>query len=296
MRLGLLPAFERAARFALHRRGFESRVVATRLGTLHAFDARGDGDLPITIVLHGIGSAATSFAPTLVGLKPHVRRVIAPDLPGHGFSPPVEGPATPGSVFESVKELLDTVVDEPMILVGNSLGGALALHYALDRPSRVRALVLVSPAGARMSQEEWSALLRAFRVASVAEARQLLRRIYARAPWYTTAFAADFHHTLKRPGIRDILDSATLEDLPGPERFRELTMPIMLVWGRSERVLPPSALEYFRLHLPAHTLVEEPVGFGHCPHIDDPIRFARRIVEFARSSLGPAQRTHPLSG
>lgn len=283
MRPGLLTAFERAARFALHRRGFQSRDVPTRLVKLHAFDARGDGELPTTVVLHGIGSAATSFAPTITGLKRHVRRIVAPDLPGHGFSPAPPARVTPRTLFESVKDLLDAVADEPMLLVGNSLGGALALRYALESPSRVGALVLVSPAGARIAEGEWTELVAAFRVESIADARRLLTRIYARAPWYMPAFAPDFRAVMRRPSIRDLLDSATLDDFPPPERLGELGMPVLLVWGRSERVLPSSALEYFRLHLPRHTVVEEPIGFGHCPHIDDPKGLVRRIVEFSRS-------------
>jgi hypothetical protein len=51
-------------------------------------------------------------------------------------------------------------------------------------------------------------------------------------------------------------------------------------WGQSERVLPPSALDYFRRHLPLQTLIEEPTGFGHSPHIDDPARLAAWIVDF----------------
>jgi pimeloyl-ACP methyl ester carboxylesterase len=55
----------------------------------------------------------------------------------------------------------------------------------------------------------------------------------------------------------------------------------MFVWGRSERILPPSALAYFRAHLPAHVEILEPEGFGHCPHLDNPKRLARAITEFA---------------
>ena len=47
--------------------------------------------------------------------------------------------------------------------------------------------------------------------------------------------------------------------------------------------LPATALAYFRANLPAHAVVEEPHGVGHCPHFDDPAAFAARIVAFARS-------------
>jgi pimeloyl-ACP methyl ester carboxylesterase len=127
--------------------------------------------------------------------------------------------------------------------------------------------------------------VRAFRIESSAQARRLLAQLYHRVPWYVPAIAPGFRDVMKRRAIRDILDTATIEDLPLPERLRALPMPVLLLWGRSERILPPSSLMYFRRHLPPHALVEEPVGFGHCPHFDDPGRLARRVVEFARHTL-----------
>jgi pimeloyl-ACP methyl ester carboxylesterase len=280
MKPALLPAIERASRYALNRRGFESRSVRTDMARLHAYDAAGFGSLPPTAVLHGIGSGATSFGPTLARLRPHVRRIVALDLPGHGFSAAPTSQLTPEALFSSVRSALDHLMGEPMVLVGNSLGGAVAIRYALDRPEKVAALVLVSPAGARTTQEEWRELVQSFRIESSMDARRLLARLYHRIPWYMPAIAPSFRDMMKRRAIRDILDTATLEDLPAPERLGELAMPVLLLWGRSERVLPPSYLDYFRRNLPPHTVVEEPAGFGHCPHFDDPGRLADRIAEF----------------
>jgi pimeloyl-ACP methyl ester carboxylesterase len=61
-------------------------------------------------------------------------------------------------------------------------------------------------------------------------------------------------------------------------------MPILLLWGKSERLLPRAHLEWFAAHLPAHTIIEEPDGIGYCPHFDAPGVLARRIVRFVRSA------------
>jgi pimeloyl-ACP methyl ester carboxylesterase len=281
-RSDLLPIVERAARFVLNRRGFQSRTVPTPLAEIHTYEAAGDGSLPTTVVLHGIGSSATSFGRMLACLRPHVRRLIALDLPGHGFSGTPAGRVTPDTLYQSVSAALDVLVDEPVLLIGNSLGGALALQHAMENPDKVSSLALLSPAGARVSETEWEALVRAFQIESMDEARSMLRRLYHRMPWYMSAFAPGLRATMQRQAVRDILGSATLANLPAPERLGELSMPVLLLWGRSERVMPPSALAYFRQHLPPRALIEEPTGFGHCPHFDDPARLAGRLIEFAR--------------
>ena len=51
------------------------------------------------------------------------------------------------------------------------------------------------------------------------------------------------------------------------------------------RLLPVTHLDYFVRHLPKHTVIEQPEGFGHCPHIDAPGRLAHRIVAFARANV-----------
>ena len=123
------------------------------------YDARGPAALPTVVLLHGLGSTATAFGPLLTRMLPEAGRLVAPDLPGHGFSETPSGRLTPERLFGAVSELLDGLVSEPMILVGSSLGGALALRYAVERPGRLVALALISPAGARTSPSEWDELL-----------------------------------------------------------------------------------------------------------------------------------------
>jgi len=155
--------------------------------------------------------------------------------------------------------------------------------------TRLYALALVSPAAARTSASEWDELRGTFQIESAAEARRLLARLYHRTPWYLPAFASGLRDVMQRAAVRDVVGTATLEDLPAPDSLGELPMPILLLWGQSERLLPRSALAYLRRHLPGHAVIEEPEGFGHCPHIDDPARLAARLVEFAGASVGNAK-------
>ena len=280
----LLPLAERLGRLELRRRGFASKHVSTPHGLVHAYDAPGTGSLPPAVVLHGLGSAAIPFAPVLDRLRRDVRRVVAPDFPGHGLSPDASGPLTPGALVTTVATAIDALVDEPAIVVGHSLGGAVALRYALARPERVRALVLVSPAGAPATEAEWRALRDAFDVGSRAEALAFLRRLYHRTPWFAQLLAHELPASLERRAVRDLLASASNDDAPPPEALRALPMSILLLWGQSERLLPETHFQYFATSLPEHAVIERPEGFGHCPHADAPAALAARIAEFVRAA------------
>jgi len=283
LRPRILPAFERFSRYRLKKRGLNVRFIETNMGRLHVFDGPGRGSLPPIVVLHGITSSAAAFGPLLAMLQGHTRRVIAPDAPGHGFSEVPRSLLDSDALLDSMTSALDQLLDEPAIVCGNSLGGAIALHYAAHRPERVRGLVLLSPAGAPWTENELKALLGIFRMESRRDATAFLNTIYHRKPWFAPLVAADIVHSVKRRAVRDLFDSATAGFGATPEQLASLAMPILFWWGRSERLLPPSNLAYFRAHLPPHAIIEEPEGIGHCPHFDSSHATTQRIVEFARS-------------
>lgn len=281
MKAVLVPLAERIGRLALRRRGVAARWVQTPHGRLHVYDASGRGKLPPIVLLHGLGSASTPFGPLLARLRPHARRVIAPDLLGHGFSDE-HAHLTPEVLFDSVSNAIEQVVDEPVVLVGNSLGGAVALNYAISHPARVRALVLVSPAGAHSSAEEWDELKRTFSLGSRKEARAFIDRLYHRPPWITHLIAHELPSVMARRSVKDLVHGASNEHFVTPDELGALQMPILFLWGESERLLPDSHFDYFERHLPKHAVIDRPRGFGHCPHFDDPAELARRITRFAR--------------
>ncbi len=279
----ILSLAEKLGRFALRRRGFESRAVRTCVGNVHAYVAPGDGPIAPVVMMHGIGSAATPFGPVLARVRKHARRVTAPELPGHGFSDVPTMRMTPDLLTDAMREALDQLIDEPAVLCGNSLGGAVALRYAIDRPAKVRALVLVSPAGARFSEAELDALRRSFAVGNDRDTVAFLERLYHRPPWFVPLVAGEVRELMHRRVVRDLLLTATPEHAPTAAEIGAITAPTLLLWGQSERLLPATGLAYFRANLPPHAVIEEPQGVGHCPHFDDPAALAARIVAFARS-------------
>lgn len=282
-RLRPLHALERFGRRVLHARGLRSRWVETDMGRLHAYDGPGFGSLPPVVVVHGIGSSATSFAALLIQLRRGFSRVIAVEMPGHGFSEAPRATLDPDALMNAMTQALDRLTEGPFVLCGNSLGGAVALHYAVTRPERLRGLVLLSPAGARMTTEELTAVLDIFRIDTRRKARDFFARLYHRPPWFAPLFARDFMDIVAGRAVRDLLATTSVDHLADPERVRALGVPTLLVWGRSERLLPATGLTFFREHLPKTSVIEEPEGFGHCPHLDDPRGLAARMITFART-------------
>jgi pimeloyl-ACP methyl ester carboxylesterase len=156
------------------------------------------------------------------------------------------------------------------------------VRYALASPRNVRALVLVSPAGAHCDDNEWRELKQLFAMSTRADAAMFFRRVYHEPPWFLSLVAHELPAAMASAPVRSLLLGACNATALRPEELEALDMPVLLVWGQEERLLPDSNLAYFRRHLPRGTRIERPDGFGHSPHIDAPDALADLIVDFAR--------------
>lgn len=304
--MSVFDGLERLARLRLRRAGLASRMVAGSSGAgggaIHTYDAPGGGPLPTTVLLHGIGSSATAYGSLMLGLRPHVQRIVAPDLPGHGFS---DAPAAiPGArelaaqAVAVVDGLIDGLIDGPVVVVGTSLGGALALHYALARPEKVQALVLCSPAGAPPTIDELSALRALFAMQSRADAAAFVDRLFAGRPPLRGLVVRAVHDRLRRPIVQAFLGGLDDAAFLTPAEAASLRPPTLLLWGTAERVLPESGLDWFAAHLPPATRIERPEGYGHSAHLErtgDLVRRIRGFVEAVMAS-GDAQSCSATPG
>ncbi len=262
--------------------GVTTRYVRTPAGLVRVYDAPGRGDLPPLVLIHGLAAgSAVQFAPYLVAGRSAFRRVLAPDLPGHGGSPPLAVMDTP-SLYAATVAALDELLDEPPVVYGNSLGGAVALHYGLVRPTR--ALVLASPAGTPLREDLLRALLDRLSVRDAASAAALLSELESRPTAWARFLAADLHARFAKPHIQALVASVRNEHGFTPEALRGLCAPTLLVWGQADRLLPPEMLAYYRAWLPAR--FERPAGVGHVPHVEAPLWMWRRLVGFAQEVIG----------
>jgi pimeloyl-ACP methyl ester carboxylesterase len=261
--------------------GYTSRDVPTKAGAVRIADRRGPGTLPPIVVIHGLGSRGADYLPLLQRLSRHSRRVIAPDLPGHGAS---ETPSALdiASCIEGVGEAIDATLDEPAIVFGNSLGGLTSLRFALAYPRRVRGLFLTSPAGAPSTPAELAEIAAKLRIKSHEDALRFFEIVLHEKPGpLRHAVAWSLRRRYGTSGLRALLGDIEKAKPLEPEELAKLEVPVHLFWGRSERLLPPSHLAFFRQHLRGAT-IEEPYGFGHSPDLDSVNDVARRIIAFAR--------------
>lgn len=254
--------------------GFRGRTVEG----VHVLELDGTGDRPPIVLVHGLASCGLDYIPLMTHLARRHRRVIAPDLPGHGFSPPPEGGMTPDAIRDRLAPALRSVLDEPAILFGNSLGGLVAIRAAVAEPERVRALVLASPGGAPMSDAELEALLDNFRLHSHERALGFVDRFQGRSQ-ARHVFAWGARIRMKRDNIRRFVDEIDHAHLLTADELRAIDVPTLVFWGTDDRVLPTTSVEFFREHLKGASFVEPP-GYGHAPYLDHLKRFVVLVDGF----------------
>src|SRR5262245_22630542 len=106
------------------------------------------GAEPAVLCIHGYGQSSAYWAPTLERLTRGGVRSLAPDLPGFGASARLPGPYTMEAYADAVAALLDARGLARVALVGGSMGGVVAQHFALRHPTRLARLLLVATGGA----------------------------------------------------------------------------------------------------------------------------------------------------
>lgn len=281
--MDLLTPANKAVRALLVARGVDSRSITVRGQSIHRYRLSGVGNGPPVVLLHGLGSSANAFSRVFFDMQKSFRSVWAIDLPGNGFSPlPAQGPMPLEESVRTVIDFLSQQIGEPVFLVGNSLGGAMSMFAASEAPQAIKALALVSPAGARVEPERLRALKASFDITTTKEARQITRRLFHRAPFTYELFAGQLKVLYGSAAVRGVLGEVKETDFVDPERLQKLIMPTLLVWGQSEKLLPYESLAYFREYLPKHAEIHEVRGFGHIPQMERPAELVELLLGFAR--------------
>lgn len=278
----VLMPFQKAVQQVLVARGAFAGQVDIGDYKLHHLRVAGPGKGPPLLLVHGLAGTAASFSRILFPLAQRYRQVWAVDLPGHGFSPPPRrGKVTLERQLAALQRFHQEVIGEPVVLVGNSLGGAMTMELAAKAPDRVRGIALLAPAGAQVPPERFEELIQCLRVQTPAETRALLRRLFVQVPPLALAIAGQLKKMYGCDSVRSLLDDALARPFLDPQTLGAIKQPVLLLWGGSEKLLPAEGVDYFRTHLPPHAQVEVVKGWGHVPQLEHPAAVVDRLTRFA---------------
>jgi abhydrolase domain-containing protein 6 len=241
------------------------------------------------VLLHGYTGSKENWLPLMPELEQRWR-VIAPDLPGWGDSERRTGDDYGyAAQAERIAGLLRLLSDEPVVLVGHSMGGGVAALLAADHPDLVSRLVLMDAGGVRFRDNEFgAAVLRGenpFAVSDRASLDRYLSTVFDDPPFvpWPADRALIAQRIAQAPFETAVLDSIGR----GPEAFlpqakaARINMPTLLLWCANDRVIDVSASEIYRAAIPGSTVVLLD-GCNHMPMMERPRETAAALEEFLR--------------
>jgi pimeloyl-ACP methyl ester carboxylesterase len=256
------------------------------------------GHGPDVLLLHGLGGTRASLLETAAALSRRYR-VHAPDLPGFGSScKPARGAYNARWFAEAMLALMDEQEIPTAHVVGNSMGGRIAIEMALIAPDRVRALGLLCPAVAwvkrgfhplvRLLRPEFGLLPHGFSRGTVAS--QFWSMFYDRDlidPAVADLMVDEFRRIYHSAGARyAFLSSARNIYIEAPygrngfyPRLAGLERPALFVWGSHDRLIPPGFGRHVRTWLPEAEQVTL-AHSGHVPQVERPQETNELLLEF----------------
>lgn len=247
------------------------------------------GSGPVLVLVHGSGGSAAFWRRNVAELSASMR-VIVPSLPGHGGSARMsKAPTTLTPYADAIAELLTEVGVQSAVILGHSLGGLVAQRFAFRHETRIDSLILVDSGGSAITRIRLTLVVSALRLASWLAARPrfvraistrdgLRHRVLARAVHDGTVVTEEMIRDGLRdfavPGVVDAIRAGAREQ--GTSSLGELSLPVTVVWGRHDRVLPLRIGEQLAADIPGARL-EVIDGAGHAPMVERPQEFARAV-------------------
>ena len=254
---------------------------------------------PAVVLLHGLGATNASMLPTLQALSQQYR-VIAPDLPGFGDSDKPLRSLHAAFYARWLKDFcLALGLDRPHV-IGNSMGGRIAVEAGLRHPDAVGKLVLLAPSPAFLRGREYVRLVRILRPELALLPLPLstrhvvggIRGMFSKPSrlersWYESA-ADEFLRVFKSARGRICFFSAMrqiyLEEPHAPPggfwgRLPQLQAPALFVWGDRDRLVPAKFSRHVERALPNATSVVL-ADCGHVPQFEHPQRTHELVLDF----------------
>lgn len=237
-------------------------------GTTLNYLKMGEGGTPI-VFLHGFGGDLNSWMfnqPDLAAKQ----ATYALDLPGHGASSKAVSDGSVAGLARVVVAFLDAVKIDKAHLVGHSLGGAIALTLALQHPGRVASLTLFAPAG--LGPEVNMGYIEGFiGAAGRRDIKPHLEKLFADPSLVNRDMIDDILKFKRLDGVEAALKTIAAGAFPGGkqaaivrDRLGELKVPVQVIFGAKDQILPPAHANGLPGSIKVHTLDDA----GHMPHME----------------------------
>lgn len=241
----------------------------------------GESSGPPVVLIHGFGGDLNTWMfnqPTLAA----THRTIALDLPGHGGSEKRVDAGDMTELGQAVVHVLQALGIGRSHLVGHSLGGAIALDVTLRHPARVASLSLIAPAGFGPEIDE--AFIAGFIAADRRKAVQaVLQRLFVDESLVSRDMAEDVLRFKRLDGAAACLSTIAAANFPAGrqtailrDRLGEVSVPVQIIWGAADRILPVHQAE----GLPASVAVHVVAEAGHMPHMEKAADVNRQLLAF----------------
>ncbi|MEK7265724.1 MAG: alpha/beta hydrolase [Pseudomonadota bacterium] len=266
-------------------------------------------DCPAIILIHGSNASLQTWAPLVQQLSGEYR-IITYDQPGHGLTGahPRDN-YTAAGMFEALNAVANAARVDHFYLGGNSMGGWVAWRYALAYPERVDGLILIDAAGAPLREGERAPPLNlGFRLMRNPALRPLVEQITPRElvkkslldtladdALVTDAMVDRYWELLRFPGNRRATAIRAVADREGAfaDRLGEIAEPTLIIWGKEDQLVYPSAADTFAERIPnAEVVIFD--GVGHVPMEEAPEATANAIRRFLEAQLPEAVDTLKL--
>ncbi|NNJ10250.1 alpha/beta fold hydrolase [Chloroflexales bacterium ZM16-3] len=244
------------------------------------YAARGNAG-PAILCIHGAGGSHSHWGHLLGGLD-DIARVYAVDLPGHGRSDPPGHASIPGYA-EFIFALMDALELERAVLAGHSMGGAITLTAATERPSRVTGLIL---AGSSARLRVLPSLIEGLVGDPEDAIDQMVGMLYAAdAPAELRAAGAAEYRRCDPLVFRD--DFIACDGFDIRPRLAELRLPALVITGTEDRMVPPKLSAELHAGLAGAQLASIS-GAGHMPMVERPDQVVAAIREWLGAKMVPS--------
>lgn len=263
------------------------------------------GEGPVVLLLHGLGTSLITWHCNIDALADAGFTVIALDLPGYGDSDkPKHLNYDPQSASEFLYDFIQELGLTQLSLVGSSAGSLIVGLYAIEHPESVDKLVLVGPGGLG---QKVSWLLRLMSIPGLGELIYrpglhdkfgIKRWIFHRPPEFLDELLPEMSRVRTLPGartamLRSVRSSINYRGLRHQwnilYRLRNLSVPLMTVWGQEDSIIPISQADAVRDALP-HSIVHTVPDCGHWPQMEKHQLFNGILIKFlAGASSNPLE-------